>query len=423
MAKLQGKTNKGKPVEVTAPDYDARAELSELMLSPLAPDLSERAAHILEVTTKESNLNPEQVRRLSIQLSLSEDLGILDKVEGAFYPDDDAANLTLLAFRRKNKNAEENEAVRNKRREDLINKITKGSKKNTFQIPRNILSPGVEGEDLLNRSLEEKERENIIKLQERGKLLGATTAGLSGGGARFKKFKLMICKTLADQSRGNARRQLTGIPEEEIKEIESSFSVPAPVFWGKGGKRKEMPYPVILLKYDDAIKTMEGRESSSIGGKDRQEFREYFNEIKEKHYLRDVGGYYAGVKLFPLTYPLYSKLSGEEIGCIAILSPDFTLSLQTFAKADANILVKLRGKQKDITMNLLEFLLYNQCSEKICRVPKRDVIRSIRSKEYKKNPQRLEEDYKEAVKKMIEAGVISKYEETGEPEIIAVFSY
>ena len=89
--------------EGKAPAYDARIELAQLMSAELAPDLSERAEALLEITTRENKLNPEQVRRLSIQLSLSEDLGIIDIVPGAFYPDDDAANLTLLSLRHKQK--------------------------------------------------------------------------------------------------------------------------------------------------------------------------------------------------------------------------------------------------------------------------------------------------------------------------------
>ena len=258
-----------KETGIKAAPYDARVELAQMMSAELAPELSERAAAILAITTRQNNLNAEQIRRVSIQLSLSESLGIIDLVPGSYYPDDDAANLTLLSLRHKRR-----KRAANSEAEAARQYLSVASNLNTRQIrySRNLFA----SETGATRAISfRKEQREII---DAGKALLGEWIGLAGGSKTLHALKMYLGEQLSKQSQASgSTATLGGIPAEICRE---SFNYTPPKVINRHGQ--EVDAPTIVINITEATKAVKG----STGGQDMKIIWNAIAVMRSSFYFR-----------------------------------------------------------------------------------------------------------------------------------------
>ena len=222
MAKQSGKKAPGGKRAANTGEYDAREELTALMCSELSPELTERAAALLERTTKANNLTPEQQRRISIQFYLSENLGIFDKVAGAIYPDDDAANLTLLSIRR---HQAKHTTTPAETAREFLRGVEAISNEKVILSRALFSAPNTGG---LAAILRDEENKAIL---DQGNALMGAKIGLAGGGKMMHAVKLLLGEYLSKESDYfHTTATLGGIPPDICK---AYYNIEPPKVAGK----------------------------------------------------------------------------------------------------------------------------------------------------------------------------------------------
>lgn len=322
------------------------------------------------------------------------------------------------------------------------------------KIPRDLMETLSHSKGDTLKYIEDPEiLNNIRERQTEGKLLAGTLEGLSQNTAYFKALTIALGQTLAEQSRlYNTEGSLTGVREIVEERFGSEVKVEEVrplIIKKKGGgvdiENRRPPY--IFVFYEDLASKMrggrkprggeidpEGKNKPSRGGKDAKIIREYLEELSHKQYLLDCGKDKRGRQILtgvPFLIKVRSfYLDYKEVGCLVCLSPQYSATARGYVSLRPDIIQKLGGPhQKDITMALLDFLATAKGIEKggkTLRKRKSELLDLIATgKNYKGRPGLREADFQEAVQKIMNTDLISRYteEEGGTGEIMSVFYF
>lgn len=333
-----------------------------------------------------------------------------------------------------------------------LEKIGKSSKGRQINISKDLLdtmisSKGdtlslIQQDQRLNEEQREKTIKNVQRLQKQGKLLRGTMEGLSGGKAYFKIFTIALAQTLNEQIKFYKTEESgSGLPLDLARkyigqdvELKTEKSLPVFKKGYDGEEKRSIPY--ILISYEDLAKKMKGTNKVS-GGKDSDYIRDYIDTLQNKEYLLSDGkGGLIGLPFIHREVSLYLEKNGKEVGCILRLSPQFSKTCRGYSALRSDTIKRLGGgQQKDITMNLLDILIYTRGissggkdSKEVgeFRKSKEDLLSAIATnKRYERSKQERERDFQEAVQKAKNSLIISKYreEQNSGGETISVFTF
>lgn len=333
-----------------------------------------------------------------------------------------------------------------------LRKIAQASKPGQVRIPKDFMQIQAYSKgDTLNFVRDPETRSTIERLQSQGKLLAGTLEGLSGGEAYLKSFIIALAQTLNEQSKYyKTQDKLSGVPRNLIPEIfgedakiKEADSISLPVEVKKDGGTEILnearTFPYIIVSYEDLAGKLRG-EGKQRGGKDALQIREYIESLEGKQYLiegKKVNGrpYVYGIKLLSKDLVIYRKdkrsPGGElkEVGCLLRLSSQFSDTIRGYTGLRADTISKIGGgKQKPITMSLLDLLLYVRGTDRdgVWKKSKEDLLSQIAtSVRYKTHPKDRERDFLEAVEKVKRCGLILYYKEEKSPggETLSVFTF
>ena len=335
-----------------------------------------------------------------------------------------------------------------------LKKLLKAPKPGSIIIQRDIVKSQIESVGDILEIGSDREKKLIEKLQMEGKLLFGSMEGLSGGDAYFKSFSIALAKILNEQVRYyQTEKDWRGVPEELITKIwgesaeiekESGDSVPV----AKPKERidhltiqgEDRPFPYVLLSYRRLAEVM-SKTGKVSGGEDIKGIKRYINggytefeEDPKTGMKRPVkSSYVQGLvsKKYPVStggntiifLPLIVN-EGEivdltkkdpEVGCILRLSPQYSrgvkLNYVSF-RSDTFQLIG-GGKQRDITMDLLIFLVNARgvkdrtTGQDTLKVNKTELLARYKDKPtYSGRPGKLKNHFKEAVQKAIDAKIL-----------------
>ena len=296
--------------------------------------------------------------------------------------------------------------------------------------------------DTLEYIKDQKVKEDIRKQQAEGKLLAGTLEGLSGGSAYLKSFTIALAHTLNEQSKYyKTEEDYSGVPRDLIPdifgedvEIQKEASLPVKIQRGERIeiRQEKRKFPYILVSYEDLATKMRGK-GKKRGGKDSEYIREYIESLSGKVYLLDKGKDSRGKQILVgvpfLVRELYIYREGREVGCLLRLNPQFSKTIRGYTSLRADTIQLIGGgRQKDITMSLLDLLLYVRGTDRgnIWRKNKESLLSQIATSTiYKGRPKRREGDFREAVQKCKDSGLIIDYqeEESTWGEKVSVFKF
>lgn len=320
MAKQSGKKAPGGKRAANTGEYDAREELTALMCSELSPELTERAAALLERTTKANNLTPEQQRRISIQFYLSENLGIFDKVAGAIYPDDDAANLTLLSIRR---HQAKHTTTPAETAREFLRGVEAISNEKVILSRALFSAPNTGG---LAAILRDEENKAIL---DQGNALMGAKIGLAGGGKMMHAVKLLLGEYLSKESDYfHTTATLGGIPPDICK---AYYNIEPPKVAGKNGEM--ISAPTIIIPISRSVRIAQGKsEGENISGRDIALFQNALNAYQNKYYFRMIEpGRAIATPAIIAKFPIVERQNEGAAGTrnylyyLLCLSPDFAV--------------------------------------------------------------------------------------------------
>lgn len=313
-----------------------------------------------------------------------------------------------------------------------LKKIAKSKKSSQIQVSKDIWKAQINSVgDTLAYVEDESQKNHIRDLQKRGKLLAGTLEGLSGGSAQLKVFTIALARTLNEQSKYyKTEEDWSGVPKNLIPAImgeDVEIDKKDPVI----GKEKR-PYPYILVSYDDMAKKM-SKTGKFSGGKYTEYIKNYIEELSGKEYLLDKGGnQIIGIRFLNKLMTIYTKDRGTEVGCLLQLSPQFSKSMGGYTGLRSDTIQLLGGgKQKDITMDLFDLLIYYRgIPGGVYRVSKKELLSRYESKPTYMSGKairrtKLKNDYQTAIEKIKDAKVITKYKEERIPggEVVSVFYF
>lgn len=296
--------------------------------------------------------------------------------------------------------------------------------------------------DTLEYIQDPKVKADILKKQAEGKLLAGTLEGLSGGGAYLKSFTIALAHTLNEQSKYyKTEEDYSGVPRNLIPdifgedvEIQKEASLPVKIQRGEKIEivQEKRKFPYILVSYEDLASKMRGK-GKKRGGKDSEHIREYIESLSGKVYLLDKGKDSRGKQILIgvpfLVRELYIYREGREVGCLLRLNPQFSRTLRGYTSLRADTIQLIGGgRQKDITMSLLDLLLYVRGADRgyIWRKNKDSLLSQIAtSRRYLRQKGEREVDFREAVQKCKDSGLITDYQEekSSTGETISVFRF
>ena len=333
-----------------------------------------------------------------------------------------------------------------------LRKIAKSPHPDKIQIPKDLMETQVHSVgDTLQYIKDPGLREGIRKRQEKGELLAGTLEGLSGGGAYLKSFTIALAQTLNEQSKYyKTEEDLSGVPKDLIPdifgegvEVQRKDSPSLPVKVRKDGgidlQREPRQFPYILVSYEELARKMKG-EGKSPGGTDISYIRDYISDLSGKQYLLSNGKdprtgnlIVIGVPFLVKELIIYRGKEGQslkEVGCLLRLSPQFSKSVRKYTLLRADTIQRIGGgRQKDITMNLLDLLLYVRGTERgeesLWRKDKESLLAQIAtSKRYTRQKAEMERDFQEAVQKVKDSLLIQDYREERSPSgLVSVFKF
>ena len=333
-----------------------------------------------------------------------------------------------------------------------LRRIAQASKPGQVRIPKDFMQIQTYSKgDTLNFVRDPETRKTIERLQSQGKLLSGTLEGLSGGEAYLKSFIIALAQTLNEQSKYyKTEGKLSGVPRDLIPEIfgedakiKEADSISLPVEVKKNGGTEILDevrtFPYIIVSYEDLASKLRG-EGKQRGGKDALQIREYIESLEGKQYLiegKKVNGrpYVYGIKLLSKDLVIYRgdkrDPEGElkEVGCLLRLSSQFSDTIRGYTGVRADTIPKIGGgKQKPLTMSLLDLLLYVRGTDPdgVWKKNKEDLLSQVAtSVRYKTHPKDRERDFLEAVEKVKKCGLILHYKEEKSPggETLSVFAF
>lgn len=312
-----------------------------------------------------------------------------------------------------------------------LKKIAKSKKSSQIQVSKDIWKAQINSVgDTLAYVEDESQKNHIRDLQKRGKLLAGTLEGLSGGSAQLKVFTIALARTLNEQSKYyKTEEDWSGVPKNLIPAImgeDVEIEKKDPVI----GKEKR-PYPYILVSYEDMAKKM-SKTGKIAGGKYTEYIKDYIEELSGKEYLLDSGNQIVGIRFLNKLMTIYTKDRGTEIGCLLQLSPQFSKSMGGYTGLRSDTIQLLGGgKQKDITMDLFDLLIYYRgIPGGVYRVSKKELLSRYESKPTYMSGKairrtKLKNNFQTAIEKIKDAKVITEYKEERIPggEVVSVFYF
>lgn len=313
----------------------------------------------------------------------------------------------------------------------------------------------------------EADKKKIRELQNKGKLLFGTLEGLSGGTAYFKSVSIALAKILNEQSlyfhpdRSKDKKGgllQSGVPKERIKEIfgdsaklEAGNKVP--VIRGE-----ERSFPYIFLSYERLAKEL-SKTGKISGGKDIEFVRLYINGgyrefttdpktglrtpvkssyvpglTSKKYPVSDGQGHFLFIPFLVNEGEIVDTTKTDpEVGCLLRLSPQFSKNLQGYTALRGDTIQLIGGgRQKDITMDIISFLVFSRNTSPVIRKRKSEILSKYENrgnyydpKTGKRRVSKLEAHFKEAIQKAISAKILQGYREERNSggEVVSVFEY
>lgn len=385
--------------------YDARKELSDLMNAPLSPTLSKKAENILEKFMASGRLTDEQAHRLSIQLSLLEELGILELSEKALYPDNpdsDASILTMLAMRFRNRAKEKKQAEEAKKLVGISKKLT-GDLIFSRQPFRNYIGG-------IDSGILEENAKDIISAG--GTLLG-NRIGLSGGSKLIHAYKMYLGKELSRQSAiYGTTSYLGGIPPEICEE---KFNYIPPRVKNRFGE--VVNAPTIVIQPIEAARAAWGMDTMS--GKDLKKSADILEKLSSNYYLRKVNDNRIEGTPVIISKKLIIERRIEREGrtytyMVLSLNPDFSTEIietengkqpKDYISIEAE---KINSYSGGLLYNaLFDYVLFHSNKSGIHKV-KRDILKAIlveQCPDYKIHPSRFKKDFATAVTAIVQTSL------------------
>lgn len=304
-----------------------------------------------------------------------------------------------------------------------------------IRIPKDLMETQTHSVgDTLEYITDSRKRDKIKKLQAEGRLLAGTLEGLSGGTAYLKSFTIALAQTLNEQSKYyKTEEDYSGVPTALIPDIFGEKveiqKNPVSILIRDKGETESRKIPYIIVSYEELASKMRGR-GKKRGGKDAVQIREYIEALSGKQYLLDGGrGAILGIPFLTKTMTIYREDTGDEVGCLLSLSPQFSRTLRGYTGLRADTIQLIGGgRQKDITMSLLDLLLYVRGTDRgnTWRKNKGELLSKIGGgKTYSGRPGKRETDFREAVQKVKDSGLIQDYREetSSSGELVSVFVY
>lgn len=342
-----------------------------------------------------------------------------------------------------------------------------------INIPKDLVSSYFSSAGDVSQIGTEADKKKIEELQKQGKILFGTMEGLSGGTAFFKSFSIALAKILNEQSiyyhpgeDGDRKggHLLSGVPRDRVKEVfgesaklEKLDSQGTPTI--KGEKRD---FPFILLSYERLAREL-SKTGTISGGKDIEFIRRYINggyrdfetDPKTGKRVPVKSSYTPGItsKKYPISdgkgafiFVPYIVNEAEivdtsrkdaEIGCLLRLSPQYAKTLRGYTALRGDTIQLIGGpKQREITMDILSFLVFSRNTGQTLRKRKTEILSPYvdrptyrESSTGKRKTWKLEEHFKEAIQKAISARILLpspegyKEEVNSGGEIVCVFTF
>lgn len=296
------------------------------------------------------------------------------------------------------------------------------SPKQTFITSRELVKQHTRPkptEGNLYDSLPPKAREHAMELDNEGRLLSSITDGINAG-AKATKVLIALAQTLYEQSEySGTTDRLLGLSEEVCKSTGLTISE------GELGTRKNpeerviSPSPFIIVKLSDFAKLVNG--TNKVGGKDIAEVKAILYQLDRQEVCINRGdGRYFFQSILHIWARDVDTNTGAEV-MIINLKPIFTRAIATdFVTLRKDTLKVLSGRQKDITMRLMCYLVEMNSYKSLPLYPKVKISkeelfsRVAIQKQYERRKGDRERDFQEALRKMKELKLITAYtEETG----------
>lgn len=391
---------------------------TKVVMEVVIPETGEKKEEIINISNIEENKVTEWRNHLTKEVT--EIVSLLSEIETLYEKreikrEDGTIRKVLIEFK------SDDSKIRGRKKGTSNTKLPEGIQAlvdvsedplNTIRIPTDLVDVQINtGMDLL-QSASDKGKNWIQARQKEGKLLNGTLEGLTGGDAYFYIFLIALAQTLNEQSNKYKRGDYySGLPKDQIEkatgvEIEEGES--GKVITTYKGEERTSPYVAIIFK--DFIKKTRGGQS--YGSKDIKELDNYIQKLSGKEYMIDRGEYggIIGLTLLNIVSSLYHPETADRYGYILKLSPQFSESVRKYRKMRADTIKLLGGgKQKDITMNLLNYLIYVMNTPQKGRkggefaVNKTKLLEKIgKGKTYETRKDFLEKDFRIAIQKMID---------------------
>lgn len=369
-------------------------------------ETGEKTEEVIDMTIEDNKVIEW---RNQLQKTITHIMGLLSDIEKLYEKreieqPDGTIRRVLIEFKADTPPQSPNSAL------DELHKISQIARATQTQVPKDLIESQIRKpeESILDSSTEE-DKEKLMKLQSKGKLLFGSVDGLSDGTPYFKVFSLVLSQILNEQSKYyNTEGDWSGVPTETIStlmggEIQIQERDPVTI----GGHTR--PHPYVLVSYEELAKRM-SKTGSISGGKDIEQVRQYIEEIQDKRYPVRVGkGQFIIVPYLVNEGDLIDiNKTNPYVGCILRLSPQFSRTTRGYVGLPSDIIQRLGGgKQKAITIDLLEILAFNRGVGAEWKKKKTDLLsKYAESKNYKGRPGKLQKDFMESVVKIINTGLL-----------------
>lgn len=313
----------------------------------------------------------------------------------------------------------------------VLSKNESKSIRQTFTAPRELARQHTRrkpNQGNLFDVLSPKAKEHAILASDKGRLFSDVVDGVNGN-PMVSKVIIGLAQTLFEQSerKGNTDK-LLGYTTE-LLELETEEAIPTKELVNDSSNNPVIsPYACVCLRLSDFAKMVNGKHR--IGGKEVINVREALTDLSRKLVYIDRGnGHYTGLPLCTIKGSHIDTNTNEEY-LIVELSPLFTREIATdFVTCRKDTLKVLSGRQKDITFRLYWYLLewhsYKTTpTYPLHKVTKYDLFSRIAvNKWYEDHKKKREEDFQEAVGKMLDLRLITSFreEEGATGDTICVF--
>lgn len=280
----------------------------------------------------------------------------------------------------------------------------------------------------------EEAKGSAIVNQKNDTLLSSIVAGIDGG-ETAEKVIIALCQVLAEQSDWHPKQKSLKTMEDNgnalLQNVFGEHQLSRVIVAGElrngmetihdGRSGKDYPKstcPVVAIKITDFTRRVMGLAGKAkVRPEDKNAVRGVIIQLKTKQLYTLTNGGWIWVTLIGKARGYINPTTKEET-MVLELDSIFTKDLfRDFITLPTDILERLRGRQKKITMRLFWLL----CEQRSCRknsyplehVKKADLLSEIAIIDsYKKNLKRREDDFREAVEMMKKIRLIADYSES-----------